>query len=84
MKSLSDLPNIGKELAEKLMFANILIPDELKFIGSKKAFMRIKTIYPDEACINMLYAFEGAIQGIRWHQLDLDTKTDLLDFYHSL
>lgn len=84
MKSLSSLPNIGKELTKKLIFANILSPDELRFIGSRQAFMRIKTIFPEDTCINMLYALEGAVQDIRWHKLDQETKADLLDFYRSL
>jgi len=83
MESLVAMPNIGKELAKKLTFAEISSPEELRFLGSKNAFLKIKTIYPEDACINMLYALEGAIQDIRWHHLDKNTKADLLDFYRS-
>ncbi len=78
------MPNIGKSLAKKLALAEISSPDELKFIGSKNAFLKIQTIFPDDVCINMLYALEGAIQDVRWHALGKEVKADLLDFYRSL
>ena len=31
----------------------------------------------------MLYALEGAIQGIRWHDLSKEKKDNLRDFYNS-
>ncbi len=81
---LSEMPNIGSELEKKLRKANISSPEDLQIFGSKGAFLRLKTIYPEEACINMLYALEGAIQGIRWHHLERDTKEDLLEYYNRL
>ncbi len=84
MELLSAMPNIGKELAGKLTQAEVSSPGELKFLGSKEAFLKIKTIYPEEACINMLYALEGAVQDVRWHKLDKDVKAELLDYYRSL
>lgn len=47
-------------------------------------FLKIKTIYPEEACINMLYALEGAIQNIRWHKLEKDVEAELLEFYRNI
>jgi DNA transformation protein len=35
------------------------------------------------ACIMRLSALEGAIQGIRWHLLDKETKESLKEFYHK-
>jgi DNA transformation protein and related proteins len=32
----------------------------------------------------MLFALEGAIQGIRWHNLDKNRKTELTEFYNRL
>lgn len=84
MNPFSKTPNIGKELAKKLALSEVLSPDELRFIGSKNAFLKIKTIYPEDACINMLYALEGAVQNIRWHKLDNETKLELLDFFRGL
>jgi len=69
MSDLSKLPNIGKTLADKLIQVGISTPNDLKSIGSEDSFIRIKTV-DNSACINMLYALEGAIQGIRWHDID--------------
>ena len=75
---LSELPNIGKELEKKLESFGIRIPDELLEIGSIGA-LRKRRNKRDSGCLNMLYALEGAIQGIRWHDLPADVKTGLRD-----
>jgi DNA transformation protein and related proteins len=80
---LTKLPNIGRTLAEKLIMVGISTPDDLINTGSENAMIKIKTI-DNEACINMLYALEGAIQGIRWHNLDERRKTELKEFYNRL
>lgn len=81
MKNLTDLPNIGKILADKLYAIGIENEKELKATGSENAIIRIATIDNSGACINMLYALEGAIQGIMWHGLDKERKQKLKEFY---
>ncbi|WP_197049980.1 MULTISPECIES: TfoX/Sxy family DNA transformation protein [Thermoanaerobacterium] len=58
-------------------------PGQLIELGSKEAFLRIRTI-DSSACINRLYALEGAIRNIRWHFLSQDIKDELKAFYLSL
>jgi len=77
---LTSLPNIGKTLAELLMKAGIETAAQLKAVGSEKAFIRISAI-DSEACLSKLCALEGAIQGIRWHQLSPDKKRELKEFF---
>ena len=84
MKKLIDLPNIGKTLAEKLNLVGIKNKQELEEVGSENAIIKIATIENSGACINMLYALEGAIQGIRWHELDNDRKQELKEFYRMM
>lgn len=79
MNTLSELPNIGKTLEEKLIRVGIKTPDDLIKAGSEQSLLRIRAIDPG-ACFNMLCALEGAIQGIRWHQLSADRKTALKGF----
>ncbi|HAF27905.1 MAG TPA: competence protein TfoX [Bacteroidales bacterium] len=79
MSDLTKLPNIGKVVAEQLKKVGIESAEELKQIGSENAFIRLKTIDPG-ACISMLCALEGAVQGIRWHQLRPERKQELLEF----
>ncbi|NVN94001.1 MAG: TfoX/Sxy family DNA transformation protein [Bacteroidetes bacterium] len=84
MNELSKLPNIGEVLAAKLLQAGINNEKELKACGSENALIKLATIANNDVCINMLYAIEGAIQGIRWHQLDTFCKQELKEFYHQL
>ena len=83
MKELVDLPNISKVLAAKLEDAGINSKSDLYSAGAKEAFFRIRAFDPS-ACINMLYALEGAIQGIRWHNLEETSKNDLKDYFNTL
>lgn len=79
MNKLSDLPNIGKTLEQKLISVGITTPQELINTGSENALMQIRAI-DKSACFNMLCALEGAIQGIRWHGLSKERKDELKQF----
>ena len=79
--TLTQLPNIGKVVAEKLIQAGINSPQELREIGSEQAFIRIQTI-DESACLSMLQGLEGAVQGIRWHNLPRERKAELKEFFH--
>lgn len=78
--NLNELPNIGPDLVRRLQSVGIASADELKSAGAQKAFLKLITI-DSTTCINTLYALEGAVQGIRWHQLDPDEKRVLLEFF---
>lgn len=67
MSALINLPNIGKELDKKLKSIEIMDSDELKLIGSKEAFVRLKLRYPN-VCLVHLYALEGAVTGVDYSQ----------------
>ncbi|MDR0839949.1 MAG: TfoX/Sxy family protein [Christensenellaceae bacterium] len=83
MGELSKLPNISAVIEAKLMEAGISTQQELFDAGSKEAFMRIR-LKDTTACLNMLCAIEGAIQGIRWHDLPDIVKSDLRSFHKGL
>jgi len=84
MKSITELPNIGKALAKKLNAVGIKNEEDLRSVGSENAIIKISTIENSGACINMLYAIEGAIQGIRWHGIDKERKQELKEFYRMM
>jgi DNA transformation protein len=84
MDELTKLPNIGKTLAEKLIMIGVTNEKQLAEMGSENAIIKIATIENSEACINMLYALEGAIQGIRWHNLDNERKQELKEFFRRV
>ena len=82
MGELAKLPNIGKVLEEQLNQAGITTYEDLKEIGSRQAWLKIKAM-DDTACLHRLYSLEGAILGIKKAELTTETKQDLKDFFHS-
>ena len=83
MSDLSQHINIGKELERKLMDVGITTFAELKNTGSEQAFLRLRAADPG-ACLNMLCALDGAIAGIRWHDLPAIRKAELKEFHQML
>ncbi len=84
MKSVQELPNIGKTLSKKLLKIGISSEQDLVEIGSENAIIKIATIENSGVCLNMLYALEGAIQGIRWHGLSSFRKQELKEFFRIM
>jgi len=84
MEKLIKLPNIGPTLAQKLITVGVKTPQQLQTIGSEQALIKIASLENGGACINMLYALEGAIQNIRWHSLSQESKNDLKEIYHQV
>lgn len=82
MGELSKRINIGKVVDEQLHSVGIDTFDDLKQTGSREAWLKIKAIDPS-ACYNRLCALEGAIRGVRWHDLPDEVKAELKDFYRS-
>jgi DNA transformation protein len=78
--TLSGRINIGEEIEIKLNGVGIDSLEKLEKLGSRQAFLRLKTVDP-EACLNLLYALEGAIEGIRWHDLSREKRQELLQFH---
>ncbi len=74
MEDLTQLPNIGPVLAEKLHEIDIHSHEELAQLGSVEAILRIREDDPT-ACYNMLYALEGAIQRLRWHAIPKEERS---------
>ncbi|MGE5328265.1 MAG: TfoX/Sxy family protein [Deltaproteobacteria bacterium] len=83
MKRLSELPNIGKTMEDRLIAVGINDVKALVETGSKEAFIRLK-LKEGDTCFNSLCALEGAIQGIRWHFLEKEIKDDLKKFFDTL
>ena len=79
MDDLASMPNLGKETIKRLHEVGIHTPEELKAVGTEQVFLRLKAIDPG-ACFCMLCGIEGAIQGIRWHNLHAERKQELKQF----
>lgn len=83
MAELTSMINIGEEMARKLTAVGIDTPDKLMEAGSKEAFFRLKTLYP-QVCLVHLYALEGAIQNVEFNNLPKNAKQELKAFCDSL
>jgi DNA transformation protein and related proteins len=77
---LEDLPNIGGTLADLLKEAGLKTPADLYKTGALQAYLMIKEVDP-EACYSKLCALEGAVEGIRWHNLSPAKKSELKHFF---
>lgn len=83
MTPLTESPNIGSTLAELLEEIGITHQEALVEMGSTEAIMQLASIDRNRVCLLMLYALEGAVQGIRWHGLSEIRKDELKDFYNT-
>lgn len=83
MEKLTDLPNIGPQLAKYLKQVGVETPDELRKSNVESLFIQIRAVDPS-ACICKLMAIDGAIKGIRWHNLSPDRKEELKQFIKML
>ena len=82
MGKLTELPNIGKTMEKRLASVEIYDSEGLMKAGSKEAFIRLRLVEGD-TCFCSLCGLEGAIQGIRWHNLNSESKADLKKFFDT-
>lgn len=83
MEELTSMMNISKEMARKLNAVGIHTPEQLAEAGSKEAFFRLKTVFP-QVCLVHLYALEGAVQDIEFNSLPEEKKKELKGFSDQL
>ncbi|MDD4234679.1 MAG: TfoX/Sxy family DNA transformation protein [Bacteroidales bacterium] len=83
MTLLLESKNIGKVLELKLHSLGIETIERLRELGTEETFRQLKKI-DRKASRALLFAIEGAIQDVRWHNLDEDRKTQLRDFYDEM
>lgn len=79
MSELTDMMNIGKEMAKKLEAVGIDSSEKLIQTGSKQAFLQLKQEYPN-VCLVHLYTLEGAITNIEFNCLSEEKKKELKEF----
>lgn len=79
MPELTEMRNIGREMARKLESVGIDSAEKLMEVGAKQAFFKLKEAYPN-VCLVHLYALEGAVQDTGYDLLSEDTKKELKAF----
>ena len=80
---LTELPNVGKILAEHLCRAGIETPEQLREVGAEEAWLRIRLKADPGACIMELRAIAGAVEGIPDKQLTPERKAELKAFFDA-
>jgi DNA transformation protein len=83
MASLTDMPNIGPVAAEALEKVGIETPDQLREIGAKEAWLRIKAQVDPGACLHLLQGLEAAVEGIPKKLLTAEKRAELNAFFKN-
>ncbi|MGI6154253.1 MAG: TfoX/Sxy family DNA transformation protein [Christensenellaceae bacterium] len=83
MATLSSMKNIGKTIEHKLISVGVETAEQLREMGSKQAFHRLKASYP-EVCLVHLYTLQAAIDGIEMDRLSESVKIELKAYSDSL
>jgi DNA transformation protein len=73
-RSLARLANLGPKSAQFLRNAGITSHEQLKQLGSVKAYSIVKHVEPS-ASLNLLWALEGALSGLHWREVRLQRST---------
>lgn len=81
---MNDLIGIGKINREKLNKIGIENKEDLTKIGSIEAFKQIREKVDSEAWIRTLYAFEGAINGVKSADLSRVKKDELKAIFREI
>ncbi|MDU5509227.1 TfoX/Sxy family DNA transformation protein [Enterococcus gilvus] len=81
---ISEMKNIGVVNEEKLAQVGIVEPEQLRDLGTEGAFLKIRHLVDEGACLHLLYGLEGAIQDIPKRELSERRKAELRDFFKQL
>lgn len=74
---VADLPNLGPKSQQMLELAGIASLDQLRALGAVAAFAQVKRSGANPS-LNLLWALEGALTGLRWQEVAKEHRTSLL------
>jgi DNA transformation protein len=75
--TLAKLANLGPKSAQFMQRAGITSIEQLKRLGSVRAYSMVKHVEPS-ASLNLLWALEGALSGLHWQEVAKEHRTSLL------
>lgn len=81
---LTDLPNIGPKLADNLRRVGVGSAEQLRELGTREAFLRIRAQVDPAACFHQLTALAGAEAGIPKKALSQAERSALRAFFDGL
>ena len=83
MGELWQLYNVSIVLEYQLNAAGITSPAELKKMGSKEAFSKLRA-RDENLGVDVLISLEGAAQGMRWYKLPAEVQQELREYYKEV
>lgn len=76
-EDLTALKNIGPKSADRLRAAGIESREQIEELGVVEVYRRLSRIYP--ASLTMLWALQGALLDLPFHQVPVEMRSALLD-----
>lgn len=81
--AIAGVHNIGKVLELKLEAVGVDSWEDLCKVGTEEAFLRLLANNKNTSR-SVIFSIEGAITGVRWHNLNEERKIELRKFYDSV
>ena len=78
------MKNLGPKSAEQIVAVGIDGPDEIRELGAAEVFHRVKSRSPEATSLNLLWALQGALMEVHWHDVPDEIKQQLLAEVESL
>lgn len=75
--AIRDLSNLGPKSQQMLQRAGVDSLEQLRTLGSVRAYVLVKKNGGNPS-LNLLWALEGALTGLRWQEVARDHRTSLL------
>jgi len=77
MPTLLVSKNLGQQSAAWMESVGIRTLADLKLFGVVPAHKQVKEMFPDRVSLNLLWALQGAMLGIKWNHLPEEMKAKL-------
>ncbi|MGQ0486152.1 MAG: TfoX/Sxy family DNA transformation protein [Hyphomicrobiales bacterium] len=75
---VASLRNLGPKSATMLAEAGIRTAGELRALGAVRAYLRVKSLRPKSASLNLLWAIAAGLEDRDWRELTAAEKDALI------
>ena len=76
-EAIERLANLGPKSCRMLAAAGVRSVRDLRELGAVEAYRRVRAANPSGVSLNMLWALQGALLGLKWTDLPPEMKADL-------
>lgn len=76
---IAGVRNLGPKSVGRLVEVGIRDPDTLRRFGAAAAYHRVKSRFPNDTSLNLLWAIQGALMEIHWLDVPDEIKQQLRD-----